>query len=707
MFPRNRLFPFTAMFRKYTLGFIFFTFQSRLSKMGFPLAFLAFCTASFLAVQVGNGLSFSFPVFNGSTADAIKLFYDSYFSSVGDGGIIQLTTGRVGKEYSEGWAVYAKSVPVWDASSRGLASFTTHFRFAIEKHPNNSFGSGDGIAFFMAPVGFRAPTLSAGKWLGLFNDTTVGKPSNHIVAVEFDTEQNSHDRDDNHVGIDINTVSSVANQTVSNGSLKDGKEWNAWVDYDGKEKTIQVFLGRTGSKPAAAMLRHDMDLAEFLPENVMVGFSASTGMGTESHLLLSWEFSCTTSWKFSSIDIEGPEIGAPVRKRRKSIVAAVASGSGAAAVCGVVLVGGLLWWFVKRSERPKRQAESDMAALDKEFSQGPRKFKYAELKAATKNFSEEEKLGQGGFGSVYRGVLQDTRELVAVKRVSQGSKQGKKEYVAEVSIISRLGHRNLVQLLGWCHERGELLLVYEYMRNGGLDSRIFGDGGVPLEWGYRYNVACDVASALVYLHEDWDQCILHRDVKSSNIMLDSNFNAKLGDFGLARLVKRDTESGHMTVVAGTLGYLAPECMMTGMASMESDVYSFGTVALEIACGRRALDERCNMRLVDWVWDLYGKGRVMEAAAGELSGDFNGEEMERLLVVGLWCCHPDPAARPRMREALKVLRFEVALPDIPRTKPLTVFVCSDPVRVSDVLSTTSLYATCSQMNTTSTSFVLPR
>uniref|UniRef100_A0A0C9RJK9 non-specific serine/threonine protein kinase n=1 Tax=Wollemia nobilis TaxID=56998 RepID=A0A0C9RJK9_9CONI len=678
-----------------------------LSKMSFLLAFLVLSTAGFEAAQAANGVSFSFPVFNDSIGKKIELFNDSYFQTEGDHKVIQLATETDGKTYRSGWAVYAKSIPIWDKSSGAVVTFTTHFEFVIARNTTNSFGSGDGLAFFMAPLGFRAPPLSAGKFLGLFNTTTTGNPANQIVAVEFDTNKNSQDPDDNHVGIDVNTIVSQANRSVNTGSLKDGKKWDAWVDYDGAKKQIEVFLGRTGSKPAAAMLRYGLDLANFLPENVMMGLSASTGMGTESHLLLSWEFSSTTSWNFSSIDIEGPEIGAPVRNRRKSIVAAVAAASGAAVVCGVVLVGGWWWWFVRRRERPKTEAENEIAALDKEFSQGPRKFTYTELKTATKNFSEEEKLGQGGFGAVYRGVLEDTRELVAVKRVSQGSKQGKKEYVAEVSIISRLGHRNLVQLLGWCHERGELLLVYEYMRNGSLDSTIFCDGGAPLEWGRRYNVACDVAAALVYLHEDWDQCILHRDVKSSNIMLDSNFNAKLGDFGLARLVERNMESGHMTAVAGTLGYLAPECIMTGMASMESDVYSFGTVALEIACGRRALDERCNMRLVDWVWDLYGKGRVVEAAAEGLSGGFNGEEMERLLVVGLWCSHPDPAARPRMREALKVLRFEEALPCIPRTKPVTVFVCSDPVRLSAVLSSTSLYATCSQMNTTNTSFVLPR
>uniref|UniRef100_A0A0D6QS65 non-specific serine/threonine protein kinase n=1 Tax=Araucaria cunninghamii TaxID=56994 RepID=A0A0D6QS65_ARACU len=678
--------------------------------MSFLVAFLALCIAGFEAAHAENGVSFSFPVFNDSIGNNIELFNDSYFQVEGNHKVIQLTTESDGKTYRSGWVVYAKSIPVWDKSSGAVVTFTTHFEFVIARNTTNSFGNGDGLAFFMAPLGFRAPQLSAGKFLGLFNTTTAGNQANQIVAVEFDTNKNSQDPDDNHVGIDVNTIVSQANRSVNNGSLKDGKKWDAWVDYDGAKKQIEVFLGRTGSKPAAAMLRYSLDLAKFLPENVMVGISAATGMGTESHTLLSWDFSCRTSWNASSIDIEGTETETPVKKRRKNLAVAVAAAGGAAAVCGVVLMGGWWWWgFVRRRRRPSMEAESEMA-LDEQCSQGPRKFTYAELCVATKNFSEEEKLGQGGFGSVYRGVLHDTRELVAVKRVSQGSKQGKKEYVAEVSIISRLGHRNLVQLLGWCHERGELLLVYEYMCNGSLDRRILGIGGDLLDWGRRYNAACGVAAALVYLHEDWDQCILHRDVKSSNVMLDSNFNAKLGDFGLARLVERDTEAGHTTVVAGTLGYLAPECVITGRASPESDVFSFGAVALEIACGRRALDERFkeryNMRLVQWVWDLYGQERVLAAAAEALGDDFDPDEMERMLVVGLWCSHPDPQARPTMRQVLKVLRFEAQLPSIPRTMPVTVFVYSDPVRPSEVLSTTTLYGTCSQVTAGGTP-VLPR
>jgi len=153
---------------------------------------------------------------------------------------------------------------------------------------------------------------------------------------------------------------------------------------------------------------------------------------------------------------------------------------------------------------------------------------------------------------------------------------------------------------------------------------------------------------LLYLHEEWEQCVVHRDIKSSNVMLDSNFNAKLGDFSLARLIDHELGS-QATVLAGTLGYLALECITTGKASKESDVYSFGVVSLEIVCGRKPVElkvEPSKVRLVEWVWDLYGKGQFLEAVDKGLNLEFDEQQIERLIVVGLWCCHPDPTIRPK-------------------------------------------------------------
>uniref|UniRef100_A0A5B7BHJ7 Putative L-type lectin-domain containing receptor kinase IX.1-like n=1 Tax=Davidia involucrata TaxID=16924 RepID=A0A5B7BHJ7_DAVIN len=203
------------------------------------------------------------------------------------------------------------------------------------------------------------------------------------------------------------------------------------------------------------------------------------------------------------------------------------------------------------------------------------------------------------------------------------------------------------------------------MPNGSLDSHLF-KGKSLLTWVMRYKIAQGLASALLYLHEEWQQCVVHRDIKSSNIMLDSNFNAKLGDFGLARFV--DHEKGSQTtVIAGTMGYLAPECVTTGKASKESDVYSFGIVALEIACGRKPIDpqaQESQVRMVEWVWNLYGMGKLLEAADPKLCGDFNEQEMECLMIVGLWCAQVDCSLRPSIRQAIQVLNYEAPQPILP-------------------------------------------
>jgi serine/threonine protein kinase len=341
-----------------------------------------------------------------------------------------------------------------------------------------------------------------------------------------------------------------------------------------------------------------------------------------------------------------------------------------------------IWLLRRRRQRAKLLDEAK--AMEEEFEgTGPKQFRYGELAMATDNFSDKHKLGEGGFGSVYRGFLKETDLHVAIKKVSKGSKQGRKEYASEVRIISRLRHRNLVQLIGWCHGGGELLLVYELMPNGSLDTHLYSD--VALPWTLRHDVVLGLGSALLYLHQDWEQCVLHRDIKPSNVMLDASFHAKLGDFGLARLVDHGRCS-HTTVVAGTMGYMDPECMVTGRADVESDVYSFGVVLLEIACGRRPAvlvneEDDYYVHLVNWVWNLYGGGDgggILGAADARLDGEFDAREMETVMVVGLWCAHPDRSQRPSVRQAVSTLRFETPLPSLPARMPVATYYYTPPV-----------------------------
>ncbi|CAN6348418.1 unnamed protein product [Urochloa humidicola] len=286
----------------------------------------------------------------------------------------------------------------------------------------------------------------------------------------------------------------------------------------------------------------------------------------------------------------------------------------------------------------------------------------------------------GGFGSVYRGFLTDGNRNVAVKRVSKTSRQGWKEFISEVKIISRLRHRNLVQLIGWCHGCNgdgddELLIVYELMHNGSLDAHLYKSDNV-LTWPVRYGIALGVGTALLYLHEEAERRVVHRDIKPSNVMLDASFTAKLGDFGLARLID-DGRRSHTTGVAGTMGYMDPECVLAGRVDVTSDVYSFGVLLLEVTSGRRPAvrvrdEDEYFVHLVQWVWDLYGGGSILDAADARLEGKFDGREMACTMLVGLWCAHPDRSFRPTIRQAVNVLRFEAPPPSLPAKMPVATY-----------------------------------
>ncbi|KAL4367083.1 hypothetical protein GQ457_05G031820 [Hibiscus cannabinus] len=360
-------------------------------------------------------------------------------------------------------------------------------------------------------------------------------------------------------------------------------------------------------------------------------------------------------------------------KKRKSM-AGLVIGLSIGLAFGLAL---LITFFISRQKMKRaKESDDDRHVFDTLFADefgngiGPRKFSLNELAKATSDFNNENKLGEGGFGSVYRGFLRDLDTYIAVKRVSKASKQGIKEYASEVKIISRLRHKNLVKLIGWYHEKGELLLVYEFMPNGSLDTHLF-KGKSLLTWETRYKIVQDLASALLYLHEEGDYCVLHRDIKTNNIMLDSSFNAKLGDFGLARLV--DHSKGlKNTLLAGTVGYIAPECLSSGKASKESDVYSFGVVALEIACGRRSIEPKfqdSEAVLVPWVWESYGNRKVLDVADKKTGTGFDPKQMQCLVIVGLWCAHPSHEQRPSIRQVIQALHFEAPLPELPRTMPV--------------------------------------
>ncbi|KAJ8645532.1 hypothetical protein MRB53_007280 [Persea americana] len=488
--------------------------------------FLSFVFIFIVLPPNAESLSFQIPRFDPNTTDIV---YEG--DAVPFNGEIRLN--RVDYATRVARATYGEHLRVWDPVNGNLTDFTTNFSFIIDTQ-NKSVGNyGHGIVFFLAPVDSEIPPNSMGGFLGLFNTTTLLSPSNNnITGVEFDSFSNPEwDPAGEHVGFIVNSLKSA--QHVSwNTSMHNLDVANAQISYKSSTQEMNLLLMYNDS-PSRYNVSLDVDLRKILPEWVKIGFSTATGTVTEIHRILSWEFSST---------LEGKETNHAITARNKQenikLILGLSIPLGTVVATAILLV----WVILKRSKMKEGEDERVvLTSLNGNFNRGwPKSFSYEELVLATSNFSDEKKLGEGGFGGVYKGYLSDLDLMVAVKKISRRSKQGKKEYVTEVKIISRLRHRNLVQLIGWCHDRGEFLLVYEFMPNGSLDAHLFGNRST-LTWPIRYKIALGLASALLYLHEEWEQYVVHRDIKSSNVMLDSGFNARLGDFGLARITDHELD----------------------------------------------------------------------------------------------------------------------------------------------------------------------
>ncbi|EEC80516.1 hypothetical protein OsI_22785 [Oryza sativa Indica Group] len=572
-----------------------------------------------------------------------------------------------------------------------VASFNMVFRVNIFR--TNTSDPGEGVAFVVASGLDPPPPGSYGGFLGLTNASTDGDDANRFVALELDTVKQGYDPDDNHVGLDVNGVRSVKAVPLAPFGLKLGaanaSNFFVWVDYDGTSRHVWMYMARSDDgvpspKPPSPVLDAPLDLSAFVAEKAYFGFSASTGTRFQLNCLHMWNMTVEL------LDDGSRSSGGGQTRRKLGLGVGVPCGVAALAAGAVVA----FLYIKKRRRRVGDDPESLSSPAAFKFNKSsinlrslagtPKEFEYTELRKGTKDFAAKNKLGQGGYGVVYKAVVAGDSDgesvEVAVKQFSAANTKGQEDFLAELSIINRLRHRNLVRLRGWCHQNGVLLLVYDYMPNGSLDKHLFGGAAVApvLSWEQRYNIVAGVAAALNYLHHEYDQRVIHRDIKPSNIMLDSAFGARLGDFGLARALDSDkTSYTEMVGVPGTMGYIAPECFHTGRATRESDVFGLGAVLLEVACGRRVSFGAggdggaiggCS-RLLEWVWRLHGAGRILDAVDPKLAGGaFDADDAERLLLLGLACSHPDPGARPTAKAVVQVLARAVPAPAVPPSKP---------------------------------------
>ncbi|KAF8089097.1 hypothetical protein N665_0518s0023 [Sinapis alba] len=333
-------------------------------------------------------------------------------------------------------------------------------------------------------------------------------------------------------------------------------------------------------------------------------------------------------------------------------------GLGIGIACLIVFLLGVLWFcgclpcFGRRKDPNEEELPSGTFTL-------------RQIKAATNDFSPANKIGEGGFGPVFKGVLSDGR-VVAVKQLSSKSRQGNREFLNEIGAISCLQHPNLVKLHGFCVERAQMLLVYECMENNSLAQALFSpkDKQIPMDWATRFNICCGVAKGLAFLHEESPLKFVHRDIKATNILLDKDLTPKISDFGLARL--DEEENTHVsTKVAGTIGYMAPEYALWGYLSFKADVYSYGVLVLEIVAGinnssfMAAGDEVC---LLEWATQCEESGHLMQVVDERLRPEVNKKEAEAVIKVALVCTNASPSDRPIMSEVVAMLEGFYPVPD---------------------------------------------
>ncbi|KAL1220871.1 Lectin-domain containing receptor kinase VI.3 [Cardamine amara subsp. amara] len=541
-------------------------------------------------------------------------------------GLLRLTDQKLD---ITGTSFYRKPVRLLatDRSSTNsmVRSFSTCFVFVII--PTSPSNGGYGLTLTISPTPNRTGADS-GQYLGLLNNDTNGNPRNHVFALEFDTAQGFKDGDDragNHIGINYNSLTSDIQEAV--------------VYHDNDDP------GR----------KEDFTLQSGDPIRALLNKKAS------AHYVMGWSFSSGGEHPVAAMlnlsDL--PRRPLNTEKKRgydsKDIAMIVAL-----SVVTLILLVSLIFFVMY-----KKRLQQGEILEDWEINH-PHRLRYKDLYSATDGFNEDRIIGAGGFGTVFRGSLSSSSsDQIAVKKIVPNSMQGIREFIAEIESLGRLSHKNLVKLRGWCKHKGELLLTYDYIPKGSLYSLLYTiprQTGAVLSWDVRFQIAKGIASGLLYLHEEWEQIVVHRDVKTSNVLIDEDMNPRLGDFGLARLCERGSQS-HTTVIVGSQGYMAPEITRNGVSSPASDVFAFGVLLLEIVSGRKPTDSE-SFFLPDWVMELHASGEKFRAVDPKLkSGGYDVGEAKLALAVGLLCCRQRPVSRPSMRMVMRYLNGDEEVPEL--------------------------------------------
>ncbi|KAM0889011.1 hypothetical protein ACQ4PT_027985 [Festuca glaucescens] len=545
---------------------------------------------------------------------------------------------------------YNHPVAFYDNNTGEVASFVTTFTFAVKILPNTT-QRGDGMTFFLSGYPSRLPPGSSGSVFGLRNWTNnIPSGEDRFVAIEFDPFNNGQwdSISNDHIGIDLNSLTSVSSTRLPIYSLNG--TMTATITFDNATRILEATLNFDyNSSLAQASVKTQLpdQLDALLPPMVSVGFSAGTGGYSELHQIHSWSFNSTMA-----------ATDTPTRDNRfhpnQGEVFGIKGRQGQNLVIGglVILVLAMLLaiWSTFSWCRLKRIRNS--------FGKDSRlkRYEYSDLYIATDRFSEKKEIGKGGFGVVYSGSLK--KKDVAVKKILKDSRGEFKDFLAELGSIDGTGHVNLVRLEGWCcsinnymfwcfgRQHVELFVVYELVPNGTLHQHLYEKSEV-LSWEMRFKIVKGLCNALHYLHHQCSQYILHRDIKPGNILLDSEFNAKLGDFGLSRVAEHNNVTSVQTeAAAGTMRYMDPQSMTDGQANLRrsSDVYSFGIVLLEIAHGKY------NPGLVRHLHRNRPYTFVEDVADEKLAGQFDRVQMERVIVLGLRCSEEVASKRPSLDAA---------------------------------------------------------